>query len=383
MSTGRCFAIVCVLFLTACASNDSKMAMPPDPPASVDLEPTLDTALALFAANRAATFDAAAAAASSLLSPDVISTVFDGQALTVSIPRPGANALAFDTQTDTIFSSPPLPLSPVPGHVLGYWTLLAPTPEGATISAHFISWDNADHTDYLAAGYWLHLTGLTGEGQSLEFESAEAGVFMDGPELSVMTPPALPSVGQAVYAGPSQGFYVGKAGPNPLNPEVAPGSTEVGRFDSTIRLTADFGEHMVTGCMGCQLAPGQLEGFRVNELVFVDGATGESIQRGERILPYVIRLEAAFSEDEVGSFGSNQIVSVETVPTSPGVLPPGFEISSSGSWGGRFSNVQEAGGEPRLLAGRVGVSFQTSGGGEGTVLGTFVGLPPQAQGPGM
>lgn len=60
-----------------------------------------------------------------------------------SSERATASTLAFGSSTDTVLSLSPLP-SPVPGHAMGYWNLLSPTPEGASISAHFISWDNAD-----------------------------------------------------------------------------------------------------------------------------------------------------------------------------------------------------------------------------------------------
>ena len=88
----------------------------------------------------------AAATAGSLPSSDTVRTEFDGQELTVSIERATASTLAFGSSTDTVLSLSPLP-SPVPDHTMGYWNLLSPTPEGASISAHFISWDNADRPD--------------------------------------------------------------------------------------------------------------------------------------------------------------------------------------------------------------------------------------------
>ena len=297
------------------------------------------------------------------------------------INRQNASDLTFDTETDEVFSDE-LAFPIVPGHApVKYWTLLSPSPEGASVSAHFISWNNADPDDYLAAGYWLHLSGVSGEGQSLDFENAEAGVFVDGPELSPMTTAVLPVSGEASYEGPAQGFYVSRYGTNPANPAVTAGSSEVGRFDSTIQLTTDFEEQTIEGCMGCQIASVPLQGFRVHDLLFVDGESGERMEREARVLPYRVKLfETPLQMD--GAFGSSGNLQLE--PIGDAGLPPGFVTSSSGSWEGNLSNKSDEAGDPRLVAGTVGVSFETVVGGEGAFLGTFVGLKqPPAGDPGM
>ena len=114
--------------------------------------------------------------------------------------------------------------------------------------------------------------------------------------------------------------------------------------------------------MGCQ------GGFRISDLFFVDGSTGEPRELGGRVLSHQIHLEAPLSMD--GSFrnGSGGGVNVTLVAGNAELT------ESSGTWGGKFSNIQDAGGDPRLVAGTVGASFKSSLGGEGAFFGTFVGL---------
>ena len=373
----RYLAIAGALFLAACASGGGggQVDMP------LDLPPTLDNVYALYTANQQATLDALSQAAKSLHSPDAIRTTFDGQQFTALIARQNANELAFDSEADEVLSYE-LPLTIVPGHApIRHWTLLSAAPEGATVSAHLVSWNDADHNDYLAAGYWLHLSGVSGEGTALGFENAEAGVFVDGPELSPMIGAALPGVGQASYEGLAQGYYVGRFGTKPLNPAVSPGSTEAGGFESTIQLTTDFAKQTIQGCMGCEIASTPLQGILVQDLVFVDGETGERMERETRVAPYRVQLlETPLQLD--GTFGSSG--NVRVVPMEGVGLPPGFVTSSSGSWGGSMSGKFDQAGDPRLVAGTVGVSLETAVGGEGAFLGTFVGLKQPSTGdPGM
>ena len=107
MTIARYLAIAGVLFLAACASDDRGR--------QVELPPTLDTVLALLAANQETTLGAASQAANSLHSPDTVNTTFDGQQYTVLINRQNASDLTFDTETDEVFSDE-LAFPIVPGH---------------------------------------------------------------------------------------------------------------------------------------------------------------------------------------------------------------------------------------------------------------------------
>ena len=375
MAVVRYLLIAGLLFLSSCSSGGGRTAdspVMPGPPAAPD---PMEQLTALATANQAVALAAASRAASSLplfgdsitqsgnqdddrVSSDSASTAFDGAQLTATIAREGASPLAFDTATDTVFS---FDIPYIPGYTLRTWALLSDTDEGASVSYHVVNWNNADSTDYLAAGYWIHLIDET---QSLHFTSAEAGVFVDGPELSTLTAPVLPDAGKLTFSGPAQGFYIGRYG---AHPEVAEGSTEYGEFSSSIRLTADFDEGTIHGCMGCPQERFE-EGFRVSAFFFVDGASGEPRQLRGRVLSHQIHLQAPLSMD--GTFRPEGDGSVTVM-----LMAPGVELTeSSGTWGGKFSTIQDAAGAPRLVAGTVGTSFKSSRGGEGAFLGTFVGL---------
>ena len=143
MTIARCLVTAGALLLAACGSDGGGKR--------VELPQTLDTVSDLYAANQEATLDAVSQAADSVHPPDTVRTTFDGRQYTASIGRHNANDLTFDTETDEVLSLE-LPLTIVPGHApVRYWTLLRPAPEGATVSAHLISWNNADPNDYLAA----------------------------------------------------------------------------------------------------------------------------------------------------------------------------------------------------------------------------------------
>ena len=114
--------------------------------------------------------------------------------------------------------------------------------------------------------------------------------------------------------------------------------------------------------MGCQA------GFRISSLLFVDASSGEPQELGGTVLPHQIHLLAPLSMDGTFRNGSDGGVNVTLVAGNAELT------ESSGTWGGKFSNIQDAAGDPRLVAGTVGASFKTSLGGEGAFFGTFVGL---------
>ena len=314
MTIARYLAIAGVLFLAACAVKEESRPL--------DLMPMSGTILELLAANQPEVLEATAEAANALPFSDTVRTTFDGRDLTVSVARQNAATLVFDTAREAVFSGE-LTSPILRGHdSVDYWTLLSATPEGTITSTHYISWNHADPADYLAAGYWLQRSGLSGAGQSLDFENAELGVFIDGPELSPATPPDLPVSGEASYAGPARGSYVGRYGTNPVpaTPTATAGSTEIGIFASPVLLTADFGAQTISGCMGCQL------GIRLDELLFVDGESGERRRLDARVVPLSVRLLPASLQMD-GTFASN--VRIELIGDAR--LPTDFVTSTSGS----------------------------------------------------
>ena len=363
----RYLLIAGLFFLVSCSSGGGtpSSSVMPDPPVVLD---PLEQLTALAAANQDITLAAAARVANSLprlgdgitqsgnrdsdgVSSDRGGTTFDREQLTATIMRENGTPLTFDTATDTAFT---FDVPYLPGYTLRSWALISAADEGTSVSYHVVNWNNVDPTDYLAAGYWIHFAN---EAQPLQFTAAEAGIFIDGPELS--TAPVLPDQGQMIFAGPAQGFYIGRYG---MRPDIAEGSTEYGEFSSSIRLSADFGEGTIGGCMGCQ------GGFRISDLFFVDGTTGESRDLGARTLPHQIHLNALLSAD--GSFRDGRDGGMTTT-----VVGGNAELAeSTGAWGGKLSNIQDANGAPRLVAGTVSSWFKSTLGGEGAFLGTFIGL---------
>ena len=157
----------------------------------------------------------------------------------------------------------------------------------------------------------------------------EAGAFADGPEISMSNRPDMPLQGTASYIGLAEGLYGG---------EDAAG-TEVGIFQGDMALTADFAASTIGGCVGC------------NGGVSLEGVASE----------YLVRLGAT-------PFESNGVFR----GTSVTVEHPDLEfVSNSGAWGGMFSNVPDANGDPRLVAGTLGGQAATADGSKAVFVGAF------------
>ena len=116
--------------------------------------------------------------------------------------------------------------------------------------------------------------------------------------------------------------------------------------------------------MGCQEG-----GFRFSDSFFVDAASGRAASYSVSGCSHTrsISRQPLFVNGTFRSDGDSG-VTVNLVATQTELT------ESSGTWGGKFSNIQDANGAPRLVAGTVGTSFKSSLGGEGAFLGTFVGL---------
>ena len=175
MAVVRYLLIAGLLFLASCSSGGGGMPAPsdmPEPPATPDPVAQLT---ALATANQAVTLAATSRAANSLprfedsitqsgnrdrggVSSDRAGTEFGDGHLTATITRQSAGPLALDTATDTLFS---YDVPYIPGYTLRTWALLSDTDEGALVSYHVVNWNDDDPSDYLAAGYWIHLVDET------------------------------------------------------------------------------------------------------------------------------------------------------------------------------------------------------------------------------
>ena len=282
------------------------------------------------------------------VSSDTATTTFDGRNLTVNIMREDGSSIRLDTAGNAVTTALGTPL--IAGYSTRDWGLLSVTRDAAAVAYTVVSWVNDDPSDYLAGGYWLYLP----RGDDLSFTGdIEAGAFVHGPEFSLSNPPTLPIQGRAIYNGPAQGFYAYQYGYNWA--DVAQGSAEVGEYFGTASLTADFGDGTIDGCVGCVGAV-TLSGYRV------DGSSGRTIGITDSTNVQIHLGETPFASD--GTFRSNEVR----------VVSPGRTVTrSSGAWGGKFSNVPDSVGDPRLVVGTTGGEFLEDDGSRGVFLGAFLG----------
>ncbi len=267
---------------------------------------------------------------------DSASASFDGQNVRLTVRRTDGSQLSFNGATDRIESVSYTPV--VPGFSFRGDGMSKLTATSVSIAAIYINWNNSDSTDYLAGGYWLHIEGRVFPPKVI---GAEVGAFVDGPELSGT--PTLPVTGTATFNGRAGGFYGYRSAQ----------STEIGDFDGSASLTANFGNNTISGCIGCSGGV-DLSG------VAADTSGRTSVFENVNI-PVRLRMSAASIQGD-GTF-RNRSVSLERDDATV--------TSTSGSWGGRFSTVQVQNGDPRLVAGTAGASWTESTGAEGVFAGAW------------
>ena len=343
MNTRLLAAAAVALFLTACGGGGGS----PGPVASADeamediITETPDVSVA-DVQNTASTVSAASQAGSSLpafgsvtqsanrdgvsgVSTDRASTEFDGETFVLKVDRQSGTDLHLSTAEDGTFLNP-VTTSSLAGHDTsqdGY--IVDYTQSETTLAYSVVSWDSADPSDYLAGGYWLHASGdILGT-----FDIDEAGAFADGPEISMSNRPTMPVLGTASYSGYAEGLYAGQDTEG----------TEIGIFQGDMALTADFAASTISGCVGC------------NGGVSLNGSPSD----------YRVRLGAT-------PFESNGVYR----GTSVTVEHPDLEfVSNSGAWGGMFSSVPDADGDPRLVAGTLGGQAATADGSKAVFVGAY------------
>ncbi|MDE0372236.1 MAG: hypothetical protein OXI73_06800, partial [Rhodospirillales bacterium] len=101
---------------------------------------------------------------------DSASASFDGRNVRLTVRHSDGSRLVFDAATDRIGSENYDPL--VPGYSYRGDALLTHTGTSVSVAAVYTNWNNADPTDYMAGGYWMHLEGRT---DPLEITGAETG----------------------------------------------------------------------------------------------------------------------------------------------------------------------------------------------------------------
>ncbi len=268
---------------------------------------------------------------------DAASASFDGRHVRVNVRRTDGSSVAFNSASHGLAAKSYDPI--LSGYSFRGDGMLTYTDTSVTLAAVYTNWNNADPSDYLAGGYWMHAVGRV---NPLEITGVEIGAFVDGPEIS--GDPTLPVSGRATYTGTAGGLYGYKNG--------STGVTTIGEFQGDASLTAVFsGSPTISGCIGCN------GGVSVAG-VGVSGSGQTATFSGSA--PVRVRMQAASVTG--GDFTGN--VKMERSDKSV--------TSSGGSWGGRFSTKTQAG-DPRLVAGTVGGKWTEADGSRGTAVGAWFG----------
>lgn len=295
---------------------------------------------------------------------DLARAEFDGAGLTVTVTRADASPLTLDTADPVTETAVRDTMFNIPGgaRTLRSWETLNLTDRAATVTGLGVTYASDDPSDWLAAGVWLHIAGQNLLSTAPTVTIEEAGAFVDGPELR--SPPAnLPGTGTASYEGYAGGSYAVQYGtgyPDTDGSVIAPGSTELGGFEAIATLTANFADNTISGCIGCK-------GDILVEGVFTDGATGaQEIFTESEPSDTELRLGAAAINSD-GTFRASDVTLLDA-----GARQAGLGVTEQGgSWGGRFSNIPVATGEPRLAAGTFGGTASYTGGSQVNYIGTF------------
>ena len=227
-----------------------------------------------------------------------------------------------------------------PSRLAGYsqrtWTLF----DNGPLAVVTVRWNDGDDSDYLAAGWWMR-------DDTFGRNDVEAGAFFDGPELRGPVPDSmtLPLSGQAVYHGEAAGLYQTRSGVlcTAFPCDVPTSNGDAGEFAADAKLVANFARGDVEGCVGCQ------RGIRFTPAVY-DLERG-GVERGRAVTrDYLFWLHrAGFLESPytLGSFAGDLTV-----------VPLGGHAAGYGFWQGRFSNLPDSAGGPRLLGATLHGEFE-------------------------
>ena len=277
-------------------------------------------------------------------------TAFDGNVLTVDLSSPGGGTLRVNTLRDAVETGVYRP--PLPGHSGKSWVLRNFSHDSTSLVYAVASWSNDDPADYLAAGWWIHQPGREYDPDAIEYV-----IFIDGPEIDAAgDPPAMPVTGRARYSGEGGGIfrYAYGSGWGALEGAVA-----LDEYRARMDVVADFDRGTLSGCLGCV---GDIEADREH-------------------LAYVLGEDAAGAPSPVADY---EIHFAPVAYGSGGTFESGFDgaagsvrhperrvMASRAFWGGSFSNVADAGGDPRLIGGFADAEFEEADGSGGFFWGLF------------
>ena len=282
-------------------------------------------------------------------------TSFADSVFSVEVRTPDGGTRTLDTVRDIEWTSALFLPRPVqPDHSSREWILADNHHDGRVFLYALVSWNDADPSDYLAAGWWLVYPP---DVPFRAFEAAARGVFLDGPELDPADPPDLPVAGRASYVGGMGGLYTynyGRAWGRLAE------TAEVTEFNGRFALIADFGQNRLAGCLGC-LGPIATAPGRHLAPAVPWGADDPAALPAD----YEVRFQASFGAN--GAFEDTAVAVAH---------PDRTVVSSAGTWRGQFSNLPDADGNPRRVAGSTDVLFAEDDGSHGRFTGIFDALTP-------
>ncbi len=276
---------------------------------------------------------------------------FSGPNLRVFLELKDGSRASVNTTDDAVGTQPRPTI--IPGHQARDWTFIKDVEKGTSVAYALVSWDPADSTDYLMAGWWAQFPGQ--HLPELDFSDSEQYGIVDGPEIDPANPPELPIEGQATYIGSSGGLYAYIPGTDWGDDE---GAHVLEEYEGTITLTADFANGTLSGCIGCV---GDLVTRRAHFGIFL----GDEVRDVQSVAAgYELHLgETPFEPD--GTFTHSDVT----------VKHPERAITTSeGQWGGAFSSIPDQAGDPRLVAGFNAAEFTESDGSAGVFSGAFIAL---------
>ena len=170
----------------------------------------------------------------------------------------------------------------------------------------------------------------------------------------------MPVTGTARYEGAAFGLYGSVDGGDvAVRTRRSIGTTEFGSFGGDATLLADFGTSSISGCVGCQRG------------ILYDGTRVDPVTGTSEDIEYTFPGRLSFGSVSFGADGKFKGSDVRFEATAASY--PYSITSSSGVWGGQFSNVPDAEGDPRSVSGVFSFGAETAGGSTTHHIGAYLG----------
>ncbi|MYB88776.1 MAG: hypothetical protein F4X93_02285 [Proteobacteria bacterium] len=285
-----------------------------------------------------------------LSSPVSVETVFTGARFTFLLNRRDNSTLFLDTDVDgtSVVQRFTGEENTVTNRSTTIGRIVRTNDDGVTVGSAAIEWSDDDFGNYLAGGHWIHVDAA---------RNVEFGAFIDGTDYKEAV--TVPVSGSATYTGRAGGMYLGTYGTELSALYGRPaGTLEAGEYLGTLHLTADFSSNMISGGV-TNISLFDIAAFPESGLMSVEDrlASGFEIDFGTTLIK------------QDGQFTGTTIT----------LRHPLLNMTSSGSWSGRFSTVDDASGNPRAVAGTHHGHATTPEGTEAIFIGSHYGATERFQ----